>query len=100
MEPIAATAALYLSLWFYKLTHVVPAAWYDTHCSYQNGTLAREGWSWRQHFAVLLVVATLMTLVLLPVLLVWERRNFLRPYDREIIRRVSDKAAAGHDRGS
>ena len=70
MEPIAATAALYLSLWFYKLTHVVPATWYDTHCSYLNGTLAKEGWSWRQHFAVLVVVASLKTLVLLPAMLV------------------------------
>ena len=99
MEPIAAAAALYLSLWLYKLTHVVPAAWYDTHCSYRNGTLAKEGWSWRQHFAVLVVVASLMTLVLLPAMLVMERRNFFRAYDREIIRRASDKAAADHDRG-
>ena len=49
--------------------------------------------------AVLLVVATLMTLVLLPAMLVMERRNFFRAYDREIIRRVSDKAAADDDRG-
>jgi hypothetical protein len=94
MDPIATFAALYLSLWLYKLTHLVPAAWYDTECSARNGTLAQEGWTWRRHFAVAVSVAALLSLVTLPWLLWVERGNFFRPYDREIIRRVSDQAAA------
>jgi hypothetical protein len=94
MDPIATFAALYLSLWLYKLTHLVPAAWYDTECSARNGTLAQEGWTWRRHFAVAVSVAALLSLVTLPWLLWVERGNFFRPYDREIILRVSDQAAA------
>ena len=94
MDSIATFAAVYLSLWLYKLTHLVPAAWYDTECSARNGTLAQEGWSWRRHFAVAVTVAALMALVMLPAMLLLERWRFFRPYDREIIRRVSDQAAA------
>ena len=94
MDPMTTFAALYLSLWISKLVHLVPAAWYDTECSARNGTLAREGWSWRRHFAVAVSVAALLSLVTLPCMLWVERRNFFRPYDRAIIRRVSDQAAA------
>jgi len=94
MDPMTTFAALYLSLWISKLVHLVPAAWYDTECSARNGTLAREGWSWRRHFAVAVSVAALLSLVTLPWMLWVERRNFFRPYDRAIIRRVSDQAAA------
>jgi hypothetical protein len=98
MDPIAVAAAVCLTLWLYKLTHLVPAAWYDTECSARNGTLAEEGWSWRQHFVVAVAVAALMALVLLPIMLWHERWNFFRPYDRTIIRRVADEAAAERDR--
>ena len=98
MDPIAIAAAVYLTLWLYKLTHLVPAAWYDTQCSARNGTLAQEGWSWRQQFAVAVVVSALMALVLLPIMLWHERRNFFCPHDRAIIRRVADEAVAERDR--
>ena len=98
MDPIAIAAAVYLTLWLYKLTHLVPAAWYDTQCSARNGTLAEEGWSWRQYFVVAVVVAALTALVLLPIMLWRERQNFFHPYDRAIIRRVADEAAAERDR--
>jgi len=94
MDPMTTFAALYLSLWISKLVHLVPAAWYDTECSARNGTLAQEGWSWRQHFAMAVAIAALLSLVTLPWMLWVERRNFFRPYDRAIIRRVSDQAAA------
>jgi len=94
MDPMTTFAALYLSLWISKLVHLVPAAWYDTECSARNGTLAQEGWSWRQHFAMAVTIAALLSLVTLPWMLWVERRNFFRPYDRAIIRRVSDQAAA------
>lgn len=96
MDLTQTLAALYLSLWLYKLIHVVPAAWYDTHCSARNGTLTREGWSWQRHFLVAATVAALMTLVMLPLMLWFERERFFRPYDRETIRQVSDEAAAKH----
>ena len=98
MDPIAIAAAVCLTLWLYKLTHLVPAGWYDTQCSARNGTLAQEGWSWRQQFVVAVVVTALMALVLLPIMLWHERRNFFCPYDRAIIRRVADEAAAERDR--
>ena len=94
MDPMTTFAALYLSLWISKLVHLVPAAWYDTECSARNGTLAQEGWSWRQHFAMAVAIAALLSVVTLPWMLWVERRNFFRPYDRAIIRRVSDQAAA------
>ena len=93
VDPITTFAAVYLSLWLCKLTHLVPAAWHDTECSARNGTLAEEGWSWRQHFAVAVTVAALLSLVTLPWLLWVERGNFFRPYDRDVIRRVADEAA-------
>jgi hypothetical protein len=94
MDPIAMLAALYLSLWICKLVHLVPAAWYDTECSARNGTLAQEGWSWRQHFAIAVTIAALLSLVMLPWMLWVEWGSFFRPYDRDVIRRVSDQAAA------
>lgn len=93
MDPMATLAALYLSLWVCKLVHLVPAAWYDTKCSARNGTLAQEGWSWRQHFAMAVTVAAMLSLVSLPWMLWTERGNFFRPYDRDVIRRVADEAA-------
>ena len=94
MDPIAIVAAVYLTLWLYKLTHLVPAAWYDTQCSARNGTLAEAGLSWRQRLALAVAVSALLSLVTLPWLLWIERGNFFRPYDRAVIRRVSDQAAA------
>jgi hypothetical protein len=94
MDPIMTFASVYLSLWLFKLTHLVPAAWYDTECSARNGTLAQEGWRWRRHFAVAVSVAALLSLATLPWLLWIERGSFFGPYDHTVIRRVSDQAAA------
>jgi hypothetical protein len=94
VDPITTFAAAYLSLWLCKLMHIVPAAWHDTECSARNGTLAQEGWSWCQHFAIAVTVAALLSLVTLPWMFWVERGNFFLPYDREIIRHVSDQAAA------